>query len=993
MKNKLKFIISILSFVLFSMVANAQSKTITGVVTEKGNGSPIPGVNVNVEGTSVGDVTDFDGKYTIEIDDAKGKTITFSYLGYQTKTVKITDGNNTINVSLAEDLLNLDEVIVTGTSGIATKKQLGSSITSIKASDLSDSKAVVSVGEALQGKVAGAYISRNSGNPAGGISVRLRGASTLSGSSDPLYIIDGVIVNNKSNQAINLGGYTQNRLVDINPNDIERIEVLKGAAAAAIYGSRASNGVIQIFTKKGKSGAPRVTFATSFNTNKIRKYLPYNDAQLTWDVNNVAIPATRYNYQDYIFNTASGHENSINVTGGSEKTIYSFSASEYKNGGIVRNTDFARKTLRMRIDQKMYDWLDVSLGSFISSNASNDMPNGKNYGPITALLFADNTHNQDPDQFGNYPSVGLWMPSPRETIDKIDATQKNFRSISDIQLKLNPFEGFRANYTFGYDYSTSKGLLFIPRGVNTRVNGASQKNTIKSSMYNSDFNMSYTFDIDDDIKSTSGFGYSYQYEKNEIFGVYNDQVGPIDGVIVTDPSNAVGGIDFRSEAAYWGGFLQQTFAYKNRLFLTMAGRIDGASTFGINERQQFYPKVSASYNISDEDFWEESAVGKNINALKLRAAWGQSGNLTALNPYQIYTNYNQSNYNNNIGYFPSTLQGNANAKPERQTELEFGADMSLLNNNLSLEFSYYNQNIEDLLIKRNLSPSTGFSNRYDNIGAMTNKGFEILIKGKPFRGDFNWDVSGTFSTNKNEVTSVEGGRLSLGMFGTSVAQTGQPIGVFYGTFFATDANGNKILDSNGFVQRARGHYEDVIVNGQTIQSPVQDFDGAGQPTGAILRKIIGDPNPDYVASLTNEFEYKDFGFRFQFDFVQGNQVMSWDKRMGYLFKGGQQTALELNGTIPKGSSKPNFFIFESFIEDGSYVKLREVSLFYNLNVNKPYLNNIKFTLSGTNLISFDNYYGFDPEVNTEGQSNGVRGQDMANVPIPQVYKLGLIFNF
>jgi len=994
MKNKFKFIISLL-LLLFSMTANAQSLTVTGIVTEKGNDIPIPGVNVNIDGTSFGDVTDFDGKYTIVAEGVKDKTITFSFLGYQTKTVKLTeDGDTTINISLSEDLLNLDEVIVTGTSGIATKKQLGSSITSIKAGDLSDSKAIVSVGEALQGKVAGAYISRNSGNPAGGISVRLRGASTLSGSSDPLYIIDGVIVNNKSSQAINLGGYTQNRLVDINPNDIERMEILKGAAAAAIYGSRASNGVIQIFTKKGKSGTPKITLSSSINTSKIRKYLPYNDAQLTWDTGTGnAIPATRYNYQDYIFRTAYGFENSINVTGGSEKTIYSFSGSQYKNEGIVRNTDFGRKTLRMRIDQKMYDWLDLSIGSFISSNKSNDMPNGKNYGPITALLFADNTHNQDPDAFGNYPGVGLWMPSPRETIDRIDASQKNFRSISDIQFKFSPFEGFKANYTFGYDVSTTEGLLFIPRGVNTRPNGASQKNTLKSNMFNSDFNMSYTFDINDEIKSTSGFGYSYQYEKNEVFGVYNDQVGPIDGVIVTDPTNAVGGVDLRSEASYWGGFLQQTFGYNNRLFLTLAGRIDGASTFGSNERQQFYPKVSASYNISDEDFWGESVIGKNIDVLKLRAAWGQAGNLTALSPYQIYTNYNQLNYNNNIGYFPSSLQGNANAKPERQTEFEFGADMSLLNNNLSLEFSYYKQNVQDLLIKRNLSPSTGFSNRYDNIGEMTNKGFELLIKGKPLKGDLYWNVTGTFSVNKNEVTRVEGGRLSLGMFGTSVAQTGQPIGVFYGTYFATDANGNRLLDSNGFVQRARGHYEDITVNGQIIQSPVQDYDINGQPTGAILRKIIGDPNPDYVASITNEFEYKNFGFRFQFDFVQGNQVMSWDKRMGYLFKGGQQTAQELNGVIPKGSSRPNFFIFESFIEDGSYVKLRELALFYNLKINKPYLNNIKFTASGTNLISFDNYYGFDPEVNTEGQSNGVRGQDMANVPIPQVYKLGVILNF
>lgn len=986
MKNNVFRSLLILCFVMLYSFSEAQS--ISGTVSDESG--PLPGATIIVKGTTNGVTTGFDGKYSIKVGNLENKLLVFSSLGYKTVSVKLNTDNQLVDMVLQEDLLSLDEVIITGTSGIATKKQLGSAITSITADDLSDSKAIVSVGEALQGQVAGAYISRNSGNPSGGMSIRLRGASTLSGSSDPLYIIDGVVVNNRSNQAIDLGGYTQNRLVDINPNDIERIEILKGAAAAAIYGSRASNGVVQIFTKKGKIGAPKITYTASVNVNKIRKNLPYNDAQLEWDANGVAVPATRYNYQDYIFTSGTGYENSLSINGGTEKTKYAFSGSLYKNEGIVRNTDFGRKTLRLRIDQELYSWLDLSVGSFISSNKSNDMPNGKNYGPITALIFADNTNDQDPDEFGNYPNIGLWMPSPRETIDRIDASQKNFRSISDIQLKLSPFEGFKVNYTFGFDHSNTEGLLFVPRGVNTRPNGRSEKATINSNMYNSDFNMSYQFDINDKIKSTTGFGYSYQYEKNEAFGVKNDQVGPIDGVIVTDPSNAIGGADFRSEASYWGGFLQQTFAYNDRIFLTIAGRIDGASTFGENERQQFYPKISASYNISDEDFWNNSL----INTLKLRAAWGQAGNLTALSPYQIFTNYNQQNYNGNIGYFPSLLQGNENLKPERQTELEFGFDMAMFNNKLSLEFSYYNQEVEDLLIGRSLSPSTGFGNRFDNIGTMTNKGFELLLKAKPINGDFNWNVIATLSHNKNTVTHVEGGRLSLGMFGTSVAQTNEPIGSFYGTFFARDANGANLLDSNGFVQRARGHYEETVLSdGETVLVAVEDYDANGQPSGTLLKKIIGDPNPDFVASITNEFEYKNLGFRFQLDFIQGNDVMSWDKRMGYLFKGGQQTAQELNGDVPKGSSRPNFFIFESFIEDGSYIKLREVALFYNLKIDKPYLDNVKFTLSGTNLISFDNYYGFDPEVNTEGQSNGVRGQDMANVPIPQVYKFGVILNF
>lgn len=970
----------IITALLFSSLSVfSQEIEITGTVTDE-YGSPILGANIIVVGEKIGSQTDFDGKFTITA--SIGQELKCSYIGMKPSTKTITN-QNSINFILVEDLLGLDEVIITGTSGISTKKQLGSAISTVGSDDLSESKAVVSIGEALQGQIAGAHISRNSGNPSGGVSIKLRGASTLVGSSDPLYIIDGVITNNNSSSLIDLGGYSQNRLVDINPDDIERIEVLKGAAAAAIYGSRASNGVVQIFTKKGKIGEPRITYSTSFNVNSLRKELPYNDAQLKWD-GDTAVPATRYNYQDYIFNTSYGFENSININGGSEKTKYSFSGSQYKNDGIVRNTDFDRKTLRLRLDQELYDWASISAGSFVSFNKSTDMPNGKNYGPITSVIFADNLNNPEPDEFGNYPNIG-WMANPNEAIDRVDASTKNFRSISDIQLKLTPFEGFRFNYTFGFDHSNSEGLIYIPNGFNTKANGLSQKASINSDMINSDINMSYQFNINDDLISTTGAGYSYQYEEKQIFGVTNSLVGAIDGVIVTDPTSASGGVDYRTQASFWGGYVQQSLGYKDKLFLTLAGRLDGASTFGEDERQQFYPKVSTSYAISDEDFWKDIA-GDTFDSFKLRAAWGQAGNLTALDPFQIYTNYSSSVYNGNLGFTPSTTQGNANLKPERQTETEFGFDTSLLNNRLSLEFSYYNQEVQDLLINRPLTPSTGFVQQFANVANMTNKGFELLIKGTPIRNDnFNWSITGTISHNKNNVTDVEGFRQSLGMFGTSVAQDGEAIGVFYGTYFATDSNGDMLLTESGKVQKALGHYE-----GNT---PVQDYDANGQPTGTTLRKIIGNPNPDYVASITNEFEYKNFGFRFQWDMSQGNDVMSWDKRMAYLFAGGKFGANELNGITPKGHSSANFGIFESFIEDGSYLKLREVALTYNLKLNKNYINNIKFSLSGTNLISVDNYYGFDPEVNTEGQTNGVTGQDMANVPIPQVYKFGVIFNF
>ena len=980
--------------ILFAQAAIAQVAVVTGKVTDP-TGSPLVGVSVYVSGNlSLGTATDVNGTFSLKVPNAKGEKLEFSFMGFSKQTVVLTGNNQNLVIKMAPDLMNLNEVVVTGTGSIATKKQIGASISMLNKKQLGDLDNTVSVGAALQGKIAGAYVTRNSGNPSGGISIRLRGASTLTGSSDPLYIVDGVIVNNESAQLINLGGYSQNRLVDIDPENIDHIVVLKGAAAAAIYGSRASNGVVQIFTKRGKEGKPMITFSTGVNVNQLRKEFPYNTAQLKWD-NGVAVPATRYNYQDYIFQTALGYRNSINISGGSKKTKYFLSASQLYNGGIVTNTDFDRKNFNIRIEQVLAKWAKISAGTMISYNTSSDMPNGKNYGPLVSLLFADNAINPAPDEYGNYPNIG-WMANPYEAIDKIKATTTNHRSISDIQIHLTPMKGLLVNYVLGYDYAYSDGLLFIPKGFNTQPNGRSEKNTLSTTMVNSDLNISYKFDVNEFISLTTGIGNSYQYQENNIFGVINDKVGAMDNVIVTDPASSVGGSDYRSKASYWGNYIQQSFSYKNRIFLTAAARIDGASTFGENERNQVYGKFSGSYSISDEKYWKK-AFGDLFDYFRIRGAWGQSGNLTALDPFQIYTNYNTLNYMGNIGFTPSSMEGNPNLKPERQVEYEFGFDFSMFKNRFGGEFTYYNQNITDLLVNRALSPSTGYATQFTNVGTMENKGIEILVRGIPIqKANFSWEVSATFSHNKNVTPYIEGGKLSLGMWGTSIAMSGQPLGVFYGTYFATTADGNLLLDANGFVQMAKGHYEYVENEyGQSMAVPVQDYDANGQPTGTTLRKVIGDPNPKYVASLINTLKYKNFTFRIQLDMVQGNQVMNWNKRMGYLFPGGEPQGLELTGEIPVGSSRPNFFIFESFIEDGSYVKIRDIYLSYNLKIknSKSFLRSILFSFDGSNIASFDNYSGPDPEVNTEGQSNGVRGQDMANVPIPKVYSFGMSFKF
>jgi len=995
MKTKLKlFNVFVFTMLINIGLVTAQSIIVKGTVSDE-NGEPLIGATIMNLTNQAGTLSDIDGKFSFKAN--SGDKISCSYIGYTSMT-KLVE-NNILDFSLNNDLLKLEEVIITGASGLTTKKQLGSTINSVNAEDLGVAQSS-SVTEALQGRISGAQITRNSGSPSSSISIRLRGPSTILGSSDPLIMIDGVIVNGDARSVVSLGSYTQNPLADIDMNDVERIEVLKGAAAAALYGSLASNGIIQIFTKKGKSGKPRVSVSSSINFNSILKYKPYNTVNKKWiaDPDNegqfITTDATRYNWQDYIFDKSQGYDNHVSVSGGSDNTTYSFSGSLLNNGGILRSTDFNRKTFRVRLNQVLTNWLSVSVGNYSSFNKSKEISFGNAWtgNPMVALLFGDNSKDAKQDEFGTYPNIG-WMSNPNEDVDLLDIFQKNTRNISDVQLNAHPIDGLNLKYTFGYDYTSSNGKFKIPFGFTGDSKGNLTKNRAVSNILNSNFDASYKYDLTSNISATTGAGYSYQKKDYESIVLANDKISEFDNIDIIS-GEATGG-NYIKELSYWGGYIQQHFDVGNKLFVTLAGRVDGSSTFGADQRQQFYPKASVAYSLSDEDFWKNS-LGQYVNSFKLRGAWGQAGNLTALdkNPYGIYYNYGVGSYNGSTYYLPSTISGNTELRPERQTELEFGMDMSLLSNKLGIEFTYYSQKVEDLLLNRNLSPSTGYSTRLENLGSLTNKGIEIAASALVINTkDFKWNVKATFSKNVNKVTHVEGGRISLGGFGTAVAQTDEALGVFYGYYFARK-DGELVLDASGFPQRALGHYNTKTTSdGESITVAVQDFDDEGQPTGEKLKKVLGDPNPDFLASLTNEFSYKNFTLRVHFDAVQGFDVMDWDKRIALRYPGGYFYGQELAGEKPKGYYGSQYYIYEGFVEDGSFIKLRELSLSYDLKLNSPYIKSVRFILSGSNLLNISNYWGYDSEVNFEGASNGARGQDFGNIPIPKVYKVGVNFNF
>lgn len=955
--------------------------TVSGTITDD-LGDPLPGVTVALEGTSTGTFTDGDGTYSLTVLPADNtKPLVFSYLGYasQKQTLNLSQSAQTIDVQLKPDITQLDEIVVTGSSVSTSRKQLGNSIASLQAKDLTNTGAI-GVDQALSGKIAGALVTQNSGDPAGGISIRLRGASTISGSSDPLYIVDGVLVNNSSNQLVDLGGNSQNRLVDLNPSDIERIEVIKGAAAAAIYGSRASNGVVQIFTKRGKSGKPKISFTTGLRVNQLRKEIDYNTVPLAWEdpfdnSNLTTVPVTRYNFQEEFFETGMGTDNSISISGGNDKTRYFVSGAYLNNEGIIKNTDFERFGGRLNLDQELNDWLSLSFGLNYSQSNSNDIPNGginAAYGAITGFVFSQNSINPQPDASGVYPVVSLLVPrtNPLEATDRFRFQQKTNRTITNLGIKANPIQNLLINYRFGMDYYNQSATGFIPVGnTSPEANGFATRGDANVTQYNSDLDLSYQATLADNISSTTVLGGTYQNERFERIGLTSNRLSPT--VQTATGGTIIGQVDSRSQVAYWGGFVQQTFGFSDKLFLTGALRVDGASVFGEDDRNQLYGKASASYLISNEEFFKK-AFGSTISSLKLRGSWGQAGNLTAIGAFDRFLNYNPIALNGSSGVVPSTLLGNENLAPERQDEIEFGFDAGLLNDRLGIEFTYYKQKVSDLLLEREVAASTGFTTRFENIGALENEGIEILLRATPVRTkSFTWNVTATYAANENVVTEVVGDRITLpGSFATSFVIPGQPIGVFYRQFYDRNSTGQISLDGNGLPLRG------VTEDGSSS-------------------KIIGDPNPDWNGSLINEFKYKDLSLRVQFDAVQGFDIFNWNRRLmdNVIFGGGANVGEELLGNQAKGFGRAQANIFEEFVEDGSFVKLREIALSYAIRPNSEWVKQINISLAGRNLMSFDDYSGWDPEINTPGQSNGVRGFDFAGVPIPRTYQLSINLNF
>jgi TonB-linked SusC/RagA family outer membrane protein len=966
-------ILFLLSQTLFAQEGK-QTYTITGTVVDSKTSEPLAGANVGLRGTTIGGSADKGGKYAILATVPAGSyKVTHSYVGYKTKVVDVQLGSQSIvdvgTVSLDEDLLQIQGVVVTGTGTAVEKERLGNAVATVTGSAISESYAAT-IDAALVGKVPGAQIQQNSGTPGGGTSVRLRGTSTISSSAEPLYIVDGVVVDNSSNEIANMGGYVGNRIADLNPNDVERIEVVKGAAAAALYGSRANNGVIQIFTKRGQTGAPRVTFRTEEGTSKIRKTYEVN--MYPYDLppsNPLRKLVTRRDYQDEIFRTGYQHEDYLSISGGNEATKYYVSGTYDYESGVMKAMDYQKANFRANLDQFVNDWLKMSASANYIASFTNRVPNGGivgGEGVITNFAFQPNWYDLSPNAEGRYP-IGLnGFSNELEVINTWKSPTQVNRFIGGLQLTATPLSNLTVEYRVGYDQYRENASREIPIGSSAGyTTGFSQEAAQDVRLVNNDLTATHIYSMPD-LGFTTVVGLSNQYSEGQNVTASVRDLIPV-ATILSSGATATAS-EYRDKKVIYGSFLQETVGYRDKLFVTAAIRVDAASTFGKDNRTQVFPKASLSYVLSSEEWWQNT-FGNIFNRFKFRTAWGQSGGQPA-GSYDRFSVYNQQSNSNRPGLTNAALLGNANLKPERMSEIEVGADFGMFDDRISVEFSYYSKTVSDLLLQRTLAPSTGYSGIIDNVGELSNKGYELSVKGVVWNSDdWKWLSTLTLSHNANLVTKLNGPAFAVAnSFGITRVDEGQPLGFFFGPKYQRNADNSIKLDSLG----------------RPLRDPVS--------------QKIGDPNPDFIVSFTNDFEiWKSLSVHIQFDGMFGQDVFNFTRRIleTPAFGNGKEYEKELSGQYATGYFNNRRTVFEEYIEDGSFVKLRELSVSYRIDnefTRGLGIRSLDARLTGRNLLSFDRYSGYDPEINVASQSTLVRGFDWSTIPIPRTWIFSLTFN-
>lgn len=1017
----------------------AQTQTVKGTIVDE-NGSPVAKATVRIKGESQATTSGEDGTYVLSNVKA-GAIILVSYTGFEEKEIPV-EGGGYEKVQLKRKDISLDDVIVVG-YGSRKRSEVTGAITSVKAADLLQTP-VANLAQGLQGRVAGLQITQNNAAPGGSISVRLRGTNSINGSSEPLYIIDGVQIQNTTASGVTgpttlgnisgVGGFANqvSSLSFLNPNDIESIEVLKDASAAAIYGSQAANGVIIITTKKGKAGLSAITYDGYYGIQDVTKTIPVMDAAGFARIENEIYNTNRFpqpdsfgtgtNWQDVIFRKASIQNHQVGFSGGTDKTQVLMSLNYFGQEGIVLKSKFDRYSVRFNLDHAVKSWLKVgttttftrSINNRVQTGSVNNDGGGLTQSLIGAALSAPPTlkpYREDGSLYAwkdqPYGSFYTELRNPVQGILTTDITRTN-TVLSNIYLDFTILKGlkYRANlsaYTNNSlnDYyfpaaAFTAGEISIAGGLGGY--GMKMNNNFIRLMHESILTYDKTFGNDHTFKFTGVFSAlennsNYNYMIG--YGFVNDATTN-EALQLAKNFSVNTGRTKDNLISYLGRI---NYNFSGKYYLDLTARIDGSSKFGENNKYGFFPAVAAAWNIKRENFL--SGI-RAITNLKLRASIGKTGNQAAVDPYQslaIVSSGNDYVFNNTLtkAVLPTGVP-NPDLRWETSVQSDIGIEADFFDNRLNFVADVYLKKTDDLIFKKNLPLSSGYETVAGNFASLENKGIELSLGGDIIRNsDWRWNVNANITINRNKLLRLaDDSTRESAINAYNVLIVGQPLGLF------------KTYVYDGLFQAG-----DVIIPGQPVTNPrpgtqrVKDIAGGpdGKPDGQITeadRIITGNANPKFVYGFSTSLKYKQFDFSAFFSGVYGSDIFNLARWTLENPLGGRNVLAGLADRwtpantgaeyqTATGSQGGRLPLSNRYLEDGSYLRCKNISVGYSFSAKR--IGNARAYISANNLFTITNYSGFDPEVGSFGNSNTQFGVDNIVYPLSRSFLLGLQITF
>ncbi len=1032
----------------FSLLAspNFPPATIRGRVTDA-KGTPMPGINIKLKGTSVGTTTDAEGRYSLNVPDNSG-TLVFSYIGFNSQEIDL-QGRTTIDVKLSENQNALNEVVVIG-YGTTKRSDLTGSVSSVTAAQI-EKVPVTTIDQALQGRSAGVQVTSNDGSPGAGISVKIRGTGTF-GDNSPLYVVDGYPISGN--------------LASINPSDIASMDILKDASATAIYGNRASNGVVIITTKRGSKEGIQISFdALTSVQQEPEKYKVMTAAQFVTAAQQVAAtdnyailpewkndPASFRNidWQDQFFQTGLRQNYNVGLRGGNQQVQSAFSLGYFNQDGIVQFSNFKRYNASMNLDYTPFKWLKAS-ASVKYTHSERQVRAGSSINQLGNLTRQIPTMTGNPltDQVKNENGVyGYYTKGAQATtgmtnlfadMEQQDQQNPYNNLLTTTSLEASLVAGLKVKTTFGLNTSDGSSYLFTPS--NDRVVPSPLASYSQSARSNLEWlwenTLSYVKTFD---KHSVDFVGGVSAQKNTFRNVGSSGSGLVSNDLRNVASlQTVAPFGYQETWSLASQFGRLTYKFMDRYIVTGTVRRDGSSRFGPGNQWGVFPSVSAAWNIKNESFLVNSTA---ISDLKIRGSWGKSGNQN-IGLFQYLGTYGSGpSANDNRGYvFGSTktyypglvLNGlpNVDLTWEKTTQTDIGIDAAFVNSKITLTADYYKRKSSDFLLNVNIPSQTGFSTATRNVGSIVNDGFELALGYRESEKEFKWSLGANVTTVRNKIESFTDGLNSIGNFTNlgfrnyggnmwtnfSQSQVGGVVGAFYGfrsagIFQSTEEI--SALNAAASAKYGNGSFYQVSQTAPGDRKFV-DLNGDGRITDDD-REIIGSPVPKFFGGLNFDGSYKQFDFNLFIYASVGNKILNYAKRNLQNFDAAAGVGLQnmgedfyLNHWTPQNHSTSytrlvsydqngNNRVSDAYVEDGSFARLKSVQVGYTLSSTasrKVFMNKVRIYVSAQNLFTITKYSGLDPEIGDVAGSDGftANGVDIGSYPTSKYFTLGLNLGF